>query len=90
MITLFTTLVLFLLWKSNIIKCGFGWVFAPILLNIGILLLPTILIISSGGLEWCDINGILSCSLIGYILACFVFVLMICSYCDDIKEKEKK
>lgn len=30
MITLFTTLVLFLLWKSNIIKCGFGWVLAPI------------------------------------------------------------
>ena len=53
MITLFTTLVLFLLWKSNILKCEFGWVLAPIWIVLHWIALS---ILSSFFLYWFDDN----------------------------------
>lgn len=84
MIAIFLTLVLFLLWKSNVIKCEFGWVFAPIIIECGILFIPLFLIISLG-FDYLDIENILSIIFVPFVAILIVFILMLSSYKNEKK-----
>ena len=89
-IALFTTLVLFLLWKSNIIKCEFGWVFAPIWIMLHWIGWSVIL---SFFLYWCDdnfywFNNTYDFLWVGILVSLVITVLMFSLYLLGSKESE--
>ena len=90
MITLFTTLVLFLLWKSNIIKCGFGWVLAPVWIVLHWIAWSILL---SFFLYWFDdnfywFNGNYDFLVIGIVASLILTIVMFILYLVGSKEQE--
>ena len=90
MITLFTTLVLFLLWKSNIIKCGFGCVLAPVWIVLHWIAWSILL---SFFLYWFDdnfywFNGTYDFLVIGIVASLILTIVMFILYLVGSKEQE--
>lgn len=90
MITLFTTLVLFLLWKSNILKCEFGWVLAPIWIVLHWIAWSILL---SFFLYWFDdnfywFNGTYDFLVIGIVASLVLTIVMFILYLVGSKEQE--